>query len=997
MKASLLNWIGDADALRHIDQFEVRQVPLAYDYQRTRKDDLYISLVGELFERLQEGYGQATDWARLGNALAQFAAADRANELRSVGINQGDAALFSATAFYVGGFPASAYVTMRSSVGQLEGDHNRACYDFLARPRQANSGVVRDLIRALLDADTEEMVRIQSRVSEMKAAALEVGPDEWIPLRLLEILLARFRATNIRAILPEGNSGFWTPLIGSLVNRGVWDLFPSQIEAIQRGLLTRGETFSLQMPTGAGKTALCEILLYSHLKRNLDAAAVLLVPYRSLAAELRYSVVRRLNAMGISARCAYGGTVPSGDEIQSATETRALVATPETLSGLLSANAAFAGRISLVICDEGHLLDAPSRGIGLELLLARMRTISAGNQRFVFVSAIVPNIEEINLWLGGTDDSVVRSDYRPAVAEFAVLRSSGDVRSSPLDLEMHPQEAEPIRYKIDGFLQREDFQFQNPETQRLNTYAFSSLKTRAIAAARKALPMGATAVFAANKRGNQGAIGLAEELLNQLDRDLNLPNPASFADHEAIDVVTEYLENEYGEMWIGARALKMGAVLHHGDIPQESREVVEKLLRDRKIALVICTSTLAEGVNLPIRTLVLYSVQRVGQEGARTDLLTRDIKNLVGRAGRAGSNTKGLVICTNPEQWPLIAAVAQQAAGEPVLGALRVLVQRLQAQLTSRNLVLSNELLERSVVVHSLIDGIDATLIDLATLEIGEEALLQLATDLADQTFASRQTDDASKHFLRDVFRLRAQRVSELQSSGRLLWIKETGSRARMLQPVETDLLTKRPRWDDVLDPVDSGLVNLVFDWAWSQLELRQAVREAYRIGTEGDPNAVRESFFLAVRLWLAGATFRDISEGASIPMDDLLGVHARAITFALQTIVEQGLALLGKVLSSQGQEISPAVLKLSEHLRFGVATPAGCALAAGGIRHRRAFVTLGDAPELRDLRIVDRFDVFSIAMRLVESAHEDWRARLGSLVFENTLRDLSAVVNLNS
>src|ERR1035437_360452 len=404
------------------------------------------------------------------------------------------------------------------------------------------------------------------------------------------------------------------------------------------------------MPTGAGKTALCETLLFYHLSAQPDTVAVLLVPYRSLASELRGSLVRRLNDMGISARCAYGGTVPSGDEVRAFDDTRALVATPETLSGILSANTSFAKRISLVICDEGHLLDAPSRGVGLELLLARMKVREAGVQRYVFMSAIVPNIEEINVWLGGVEDSVVRSDYRPAVAEFSVLRPVGQGASPPLDLEMHPHEQEPIRYRIERFLRREDFKWLNPKTARRNAYSFASVKTRAIAAARKALPMGAAVVFAANKRGNQGAIGLAEELLLQMEKDLPLPNPLRFADRDAINRTSEYLEGEYGANWVGTRALKVAAVLHHGDIPQETREVVERLLRDGSVALGICTNTLAEGVNLPIRTLVLYSVQRMGKQGARENLLTRDIKNLVGRAGRAGSTTKGLVICTNENQ-----------------------------------------------------------------------------------------------------------------------------------------------------------------------------------------------------------------------------------------------------------------------------------------------------------------------------------------------------------
>src|SRR5690606_15363651 len=125
-----------------------------------------------------------------------------------------------------------------------------------------------------------------------------------------------------------------------------------------------------------------------------------------------------------SARCAYGGTVPTGDEVRDLDSTRVMVATPEALSGILSAEPAFFRRIALVICDEGHLLDGAGRGVSLELLLARMRAREDA-PRIVFVSAIVPNIEEINSWLGGTTETVVRSDYRPALAEFAVLQPVG--------------------------------------------------------------------------------------------------------------------------------------------------------------------------------------------------------------------------------------------------------------------------------------------------------------------------------------------------------------------------------------------------------------------------------------------------------------------------------------------------------------------------------------------------------------------------------------------
>ena len=139
--------------------------------------------------------------------------------------------------------------------------------------------------------------------------------------------------------------------------------------------------------------------------------------------------------MELSARCAYGGTVRTRDEVRELDDTRALIATPEALSGLRSADPDFFSRISRAICDEGHLLDGEARGVGSELLLARMRARESGPPKFVFISAIVPNIEEINAWLGGTDETVVRSEYRPALAEFAVLDVNGSGASTTVDVD----------------------------------------------------------------------------------------------------------------------------------------------------------------------------------------------------------------------------------------------------------------------------------------------------------------------------------------------------------------------------------------------------------------------------------------------------------------------------------------------------------------------------------------------------------------------------------
>jgi replicative superfamily II helicase len=255
----------------------------------------------------------------------------------------------------------------------------------------------------------------------------------------------------------------------------------------------------------------------------------------------------------------------------------------------------------------------------------------------VFVSAVVPNIEELNAWLGGSEETVVRSDFRPAGAEYSVLRrNKGTGRNMRLALEIRaPSGTNLPTRSIPDFISVSDFEYFNETTKRHRTYNFDSYKTHAIAAARKALPLGTVAVFTRTKRGTQGVISLAEELADQLAVPLSMPKPAEFVTGEDLlaDIGT-YPMIEYGNSWVGTTALAAGAVVHHGDIPQETRDVFEEIVAAGNVRMVLCTSTLAEGVNLPIRTLVVYTTQISTAEGTIVPMLAREIRNLVGRAGR---------------------------------------------------------------------------------------------------------------------------------------------------------------------------------------------------------------------------------------------------------------------------------------------------------------------------------------------------------------------------
>src|SRR5690606_36485942 len=122
------------------------QLPLDLGYLRAQGDDYYISLVGELFDRLDEPYADPVDWSRLGNAITQAGNVgfDQAPTFR--GILVPEAAVFSAAAFYFGGYSASAYLTLKATDPNALGEIQRACYELLSRPSTITSARVRTLI-----------------------------------------------------------------------------------------------------------------------------------------------------------------------------------------------------------------------------------------------------------------------------------------------------------------------------------------------------------------------------------------------------------------------------------------------------------------------------------------------------------------------------------------------------------------------------------------------------------------------------------------------------------------------------------------------------------------------------------------------------------------------------------------------------------------------------------------------------------------------------------
>lgn len=401
--------------------------------------------------------------------------------------------------------------------------------------------------------------------------------------------------------------------------------------------------------------------------------------------------------------------------------------------------------------------------------------------------------------------------------------------------------------------------------------------------------------------------------------------------------------------------------------------------------MVFCTSTLAEGVNLPIRTMVLYSVHRSGGPHGPVPLLVRDIRNLVGRAGRAGSTSRGLVICANDAQWELVLRASGESAGESVEGSLIKLIRRLADFIARNGIVLTNHDLESTPGLQSLVDGIDATLIELLTEELGAEQFAQLARDVIDHTYAARTADSQQVELLREVASLRASRIVDIRDRGRFANSPNCGPRPRMIDNVLDDLWERFSNWETVESSNDPELIAAILGWALSRPEFSRAITDGFKVDEIAKMPAILKT---VVSLWLAESTYEVMASAVGMDVNQLLRLHTKLVQFDLLTLVEQAVAVLAGNAEKSGSILASAVKSLPEAIRFGSTSPNVIELMLGGIRHRRAAIELST-----DARVAEALPGSTRKLKIREillQEDEEWIQRFGKLVYLRTLEDVA-------
>ncbi len=360
---------------------------------------------------------------------------------------------------------------------------------------------------------------------------------------------------------------------------GIDRLYEPQEEAINK--IFQGKSVVVSMPTASGKT----LIAYSAIIRalSLNMKALYVVPLRALAME-KYEELVDLLGNEYRVMLSIGDYDASSKELKQAD---VVVAVYEKIDSVLRHDPDYLYSVGVIVVDEIHMLQDEGRGPTLEIVLTRMKHMKNSLQ-LVALSATIKNYREIAEWL---EADYVYSDFRPV----------------------------PLRIGIyhDGVLEYLDGEMEFIKEDRLR---IGNL-------VRRSLENGGQVLIFVSRRS------YAESLAEKLGEITSM-----YSDEFDVPEIIDEEKNIYDDKII--QNVKRGVCFHHAGLSNPQRKFVEKLFRERKIKCLVATPTLAAGVNLPARTVIVRDLTRYSQDGSVL-IPGFEINQMLGRAGRPKYDSYG--------------------------------------------------------------------------------------------------------------------------------------------------------------------------------------------------------------------------------------------------------------------------------------------------------------------------------------------------------------------
>jgi len=381
--------------------------------------------------------------------------------------------------------------------------------------------------------------------------------------------------------------------------KGISELYPPQEQAVRAGLL-EGKSLVVASPTASGKTLLALLAAYRRAK-ELRRKVVYLAPLRALASE-KYAEFLELNRFGVHTTISTGDYDSTGESLG---RSDIVVLTNERFDSVMRHRVSWINSVGLFIADEVHLAGNDNRGPTLEMILTKALHLGLDAQ-LLALSATISNVRTLAEWLHAIP---VEVDWRPVplregVYDYSrILFTDGQERQIPRSTYGPPIDVAMDTVKEGG-----------------QALVFANTRRRAVSLATKA----------------------AELTQKQLS-----PEERKAASEASRRILASGEETSLSRLL--AEVVAKGSAFHHAGLEAEHRRIVEEYYRARALKLLAATPTLAAGVNLPARRVVVADMTRYDTEhGGNAEISVLEYRQMAGRAGRPQYDDHGETVMIPP-------------------------------------------------------------------------------------------------------------------------------------------------------------------------------------------------------------------------------------------------------------------------------------------------------------------------------------------------------------
>ena len=394
------------------------------------------------------------------------------------------------------------------------------------------------------------------------------------------------------------------PLKDFYINSGIKELYPPQAEAVKKGFLD-GKSLLAAIPTASGKTLLAEMAMLKSIAEG--GKAIYIVPLRALASE-KYERFLELSKLeikkgGVKVGIATGD-YDSKDEWLG--DRDIIVATSEKTDSLLRNGSSWLSNLTVVVADEVHLIDSANRGPTLEVTLAKLMKLNPSIQ-VIALSATIGNARELSGWLKA---ELVVSAWRPTELKEGVFFGRA------------------IKF---------------PNDKRVLT---TPGPDDVIALVQDTLEEGGQCIVFANTRKSSESV--AQKISKTLHKRISDEEKERYSAIKQL--VMRHAETDTCERL--ASCVENGVAFHHAGLKGEHRHIIEEAFRKNIIKVISCTPTLAAGLNLPARRVIIRDYKRFDVNYGSVPIPVLEYKQMAGRAGRPGMDPYGeaVLIAKNYEE-----------------------------------------------------------------------------------------------------------------------------------------------------------------------------------------------------------------------------------------------------------------------------------------------------------------------------------------------------------